>query len=131
MCSALWKFGLGIPLVRSMMKLGWHKGGRYFTTSPERSLRGAVSNLPALWGLGLLSPLAVRAVMKMLKMVRKRPESFSFASDSKVAEIDGEESVSDFMERIGVPQDMRLAFRGFLEVTMGELDEMGAAYAMT
>ena len=122
---------LDIPLVRSMMTLGWLKGGRYFTTSPEKTLSAAIGNLPTLWRLGMLSPRAIRAAMKMSKMIRERPEHFSFASDSRVAEVDGNESASDFMKRIGVPRDMRLALRGLLEMTMGELDEMGTAFALT
>ncbi len=122
---------LGLPLVRSMMKLGWYKNGRFFTTTPEQTLAGVISNLPALWNLGLISPRAIRASMKMSKTIKNKPEHLSFASNSMIAEIDEEESANDYMKRIGVPEDMRLALRGLLEMTMGELDEMSAAFALT
>jgi len=122
---------LGLPLVRSMMKLGWYKSGRFFTTTPEQTLAGVISDLPALWNLGLISPRAIRASMKMSRTIKNRPEHLSFASNSMVAEIDEEESANDYMKRIGVPEDVRLALRGLLEMTMGELDEMSAAFALT
>ena len=122
---------LEIPLVRSLMTMGWHKGGRYFVTSPERTPGGAISNLPALWALGLLSPRALWAAVKISRMIKGKPLHFSFASDSKVAEVDENESTSDFMSRIGAPQNMRQAVQGLLEMTMGDLDEMGSAFALT
>ena len=121
---------LEIPLVRSMMRLGWYKGGKYFTTSPKWTLGSAVSNLRALWGLGLLSPRAIRADMRIKKIIKDRPNFFSFASDTRIDEVDDEENAIDFLRRIGAPQDMRQAFQGFLEISMADLNEMGAAISL-
>ena len=122
---------LGLPLIRSMMVLGWHKNGRYFTTTPEQTLMGVIRDIPTLWKLGFLTPRAIRASIKMSKIIKEKPEHLSFASNSRVAEIDGDESANDYMNRIGVPEDMRLTLRGLLDMTMGELDEMSAAFALT
>lgn len=122
---------LGLPLIRSMMKLGWYRNGQFTFTSPEQTLRGLRKSLSALWTLGLLSPRAIRASMKLVKTIKSRPEYFNFASNSRIAELDGDENILDYMKRTGIPDEMVVTLRGFLEMTMGDLDQMGAAYALT
>ena len=122
---------LGVPLQRLLLNLGWHRRGRVTATAPEKSLRGLVKNLPAAWRLGLLNPRAVWVSQKMVRYLAARPEHLSFASDSRLAELDGEENAAEFFKRFGVPEDIVLAVRGFLGMTMGRLEEMGAAYALT
>ena len=122
---------LGLRLLRIPQKLGWYRNDRFVTISPEQSLDGFIRNLPALWNLGLLSPRAVWAILKLVKRIKAQPEHLSFASNSRVAELDGEENIADYLERIGMPRKMVVTLRGFLELTMGELEQMGASYALT
>ncbi len=122
---------LGLPLIRSMMKLGWYKNGQFSVTTPEQSLGGMIKNLPALWNLGLLSPRSILASIKLGRIIKDKQAYVTFASDSRIAEFDEAESAREYLNRIGVPEDMLLSLRGFLEMTMGELDDMSAAYALT
>ena len=122
---------LGLPLIRSMTTLGWYKNGRFSVTTPEQSLGGMIKDLPALWNLGLLSPRSILASIKLGRIIKDKQAYVTFASDSRVAEFDEEESASEYLNRIGVPDDMLLFLRGLLEMTMGDLDEMSAAFALT
>ncbi len=122
---------LRLPLIRSMMKLGWYKNGRFSVTTPEQSLGGMIKDLPALWNLGLLSPRSILASIKLDRIIKDKQAYVTFASDSRVAEFDEEESAREYLNRIGVPEDMLLFLRGLLEMTMGDLDEMSAAFALT
>lgn len=47
---------LGNPLVRSRMKLGWFRNGRWTTTTPGLSPRNVLRKLPAARALGFLTP---------------------------------------------------------------------------
>ena len=117
---------LGLPLLHSRMNLGWYRNGRWFATTPIVSLGTLVKDLPAFWGLGMLS----LGAMKLIKIVKDRSEYLNFHSDAKVVELDGEENARDYMTRVGVPERLRVTLQGFLEMTMGRLDDMGAAYAL-
>ncbi len=51
---------LGLSLVRSKMKLGWYRSGRWVTTTPGLSVPNLIRNLPAARALGFLSPRVMR-----------------------------------------------------------------------
>ena len=118
---------LGLPLVRSRMNLGWYRNGRWLTTTPGVSFRTFTKELPTFWRLGMLSPGA----MKFAKHINDQSAYLNFHSDCKIVEVDGEENARQYMERLGVPETLRVTLQGFLEMTMGTLEQMGAAYAMT
>ncbi len=118
---------LGLPLLRSKMNLGWYRNGRWLATSPIVSLRTFIQNVPSFWRLGMLS----LGAMKFVKMVKDQSEYLNFHSDCRIVELDGEENAHDYMERVGVPEHLRVTLQGFLEMTMGTLEQMGAAYALT
>ena len=122
---------LGLRLVAAPMKLAWFRKGRFVTTSPGQSPKTHLRNLPALRTLGFLSPKALRATLQMVKTVRSKPQHYSFAGDSKIAELDGDENIIDHLKRLDAPPPMIESLQGFLEMTMGDLDQMGAAYALT
>ena len=118
---------LGLPLIRSDMNLGWYRNGQWIMTTPIKSLRTALQNLPAFWKLGLLSP----GFLKLAKDVKSQSRYLNFARDSRLVELDGEESAGGYMKRMRVPESLKTTLRGFLEMTMGDVDEMGAAYMRT
>ena len=118
---------LGLPLIRSDMNLGWYRNGRWILTTPIKSFSTLIQNLPALWKLGLLSA----GFLKLAKAVKTESEYLNFASNSRLVEIDGEENAGDYLKRMGVPESLKTTLRGFLEMTMGEVDQMGAAYMRT
>ena len=118
---------LGLSLIRSEMNLGWYRNGRWILTTPLKSLGTLFQNLPAFWRLGLLSP----GFLKLAKAVKAESEYLNFASDSRLVELDGEESAGDYMKRLGVPESLKVTLRGFLEMTMGQVEQMGAAYMRT
>ena len=102
---------LDVPLVRSRQTLGWHRNGRWLVTTAEPSISGIVRNLSAFRSLGLLS----RGGMKLVWQVFRQPDYLTFASDSRMAEIDGDESFGGYLARIGAPESLQVTLRGFVE----------------
>ena len=68
---------LGVPLVRSIQKLGWYKDGRWHVTTAAPSIPGLVSNLRAFAHLGLLS----WGAMKLIYKVIRQANYLTFASE--------------------------------------------------
>ena len=118
---------LGLPLVRSTMKFGHHRSGRWVTTTPDQSPWSFVRHLPAAIAMGFLSPAGMRSGFKVMRQMYREAEFLSFASDSRLAEIDDSESFGDYLERLGVPAKMRLTISGPLEMILGDAGPAGQA----
>ena len=111
---------LGLPLVPSQMKFGHRRSGRWVTTTPDQSLWNFLRHLPAAFTMGFLSPSAMRASFKVMRQIHRQAEYMSFASDSPIAEIDDDESFGDYLDRLRVPQKLRVTLRGPLEMVLGD-----------
>lgn len=118
-------------LVRSEMNLGWCRNGRWVLTTPVQSVGALVKNLPAFWTLGFLSPRVVWPILKLVRDINRQAEHLSFSSQCRIVEIDGEETFGDYLERIGVPDYLKTTLAGFLEMTMGRIEDAGAVYMQT
>ena len=119
---------LGLPLVRSQMKFGHLRGGRWVTTSPEGSLGSFVRQIPAAIAMGFGSPKGFRAGTKVMRQIRRQSEYMSFASDSPLAEIDDDdESFGDYLQRLGVPDKLQVTLSGPLEMVLGDPAPAGQA----
>ncbi len=118
---------LGLHLIRSEMNLGWYRNGSWVRTVPMRSFKDAVQSLPVFWKLGLLSP----GFFKLARQAQKQTEFLNFSSDSRLPEIDGNERFGDYLARIGVSEHLETTMRGFLEMTMGHVENSSAAYMRT
>ena len=102
---------LGVPLVRSLQKLGWYRNGRWLVTDPERSIPSLIRTLRAAPSLGLLS----WGALKLFGQVFREADYLTFASNSRMAEIDGEESFGEYLERTGAPESLQVTLKGFVE----------------
>ena len=122
---------LGLPLVTSRMKIGWFRNGRWTTTTPGLSPGNLLRNLPAARALGFLSPRAMLANSRLFQSLFRQSEYLSFAGDSRIAELDGEETFGRHLERLGVTEQLQVTFKGFLEMTMGHVELSGEAYMRT
>ena len=76
---------LDVPLVPSRQRLGWYRNGRWLVTTADPSISGLISNLRAFPGLGLLS----WGAMKLIWRIFRQADYLTFASHSRMAEIDG------------------------------------------
>jgi protoporphyrinogen oxidase len=119
---------LGLSLLRSKMKLGWYRNGRWVTTKPGLSAGNLIRNLPAARALGFLSPRVMWSVQRLFREILRQSEYLNFASDSRIAELDGEENFGDYLKRLGVSESLQTTFKGFLEMTMGDVEFSGQAY---
>lgn len=63
---------LGLPLVRSQMKFGHFRNGRWVTTTPEQSLWNFVRHLRTAITMGFGSPAGMRSGSKV---IRQRPHA--------------------------------------------------------
>lgn len=122
---------LGLPLVRSEMNLGWYRSGRWVRTTPIQSVGDLTRNLSPFRTLGFLSPRAAWSLLKLVRGIRQQSECLNFSSECRIVEIDGEENFGDYLARIGVPDYLKVTLGGFLEMTMGHIDDAGAAYMRT
>ncbi|MCY4615534.1 MAG: NAD(P)/FAD-dependent oxidoreductase [Chloroflexi bacterium] len=118
---------LGLPLVPSTMKFGHLRNGRWVTTTPEQSPWNFVRHLRAAIAMGFLSPSGMRSSFKVMREIRRQSEYMSFASDSPLAEIDDDESFGDYLERLGVPERLRVTLKGPLDMILGDPEPAGQA----
>ena len=118
---------LGLPLVPSTMKFGHRRNGRWVTTTPEQSPWNFVRHLRAAIAMGFLSPSGMRSSFKVMREIRRQSEFMSFASDSPLAEIDDDESFGDYLERLRVPERLRVTLKGPLDMILGDPEPAGQA----
>ncbi len=119
---------LGLPLVRSQMKFGHYRNGRWVTTTPDQSLWNFIRHLRTAITMGFLSPSGMRSGFKVMRQIHREAEYMSFAGDSPLAEIDDHESFSDYLERLGVPENLQVTLRAPLDMILG--DPMPAGQAL-
>ena len=118
---------LGLPLVRSQMKFGHFRNGRWVTTTPEQSMWNFVRHLRTAITMGFGSPAGMRAGSKVMRQMHREEDYLSFASDSPLAEIDDDESYGDYLKRLGVPRSLRLTLDGPLKMVLGDPEPAGQA----
>ena len=118
---------LGLPLVRSQMKFGHYRNGRWVTTTPEQSLWNFVRHLRTAVAMGFGSPAGFRAGSKVMRQMHRQADYLSFASDSPIAEIDDDESYGDYLKRLGVPRSLQLTLGGPLKMVLGDPEPAGQA----
>ena len=111
---------LRLPLVPSTMKFGHHRNGRWVTTTPDQSLWNFLRHLPAAFTMGFLSLSGMRSGFKVMREIHRQSDYMSFAGDSPLAEIDDDESFGEYLERLGMPENLRLTLRGPLEMILGD-----------
>ena len=122
---------LGLPLVRSKMKLGWFRNGRWVTSTPGLSLGNLLRNVPAARALGFTSPSVMWPVIKLFRDMFRKSEYLNFASTSRIVELDDIESFGEYLDRLGISDSLQMTIRGFLEMTMGHVEFSGHAYMRT
>ena len=122
---------LGVPLARSEMKLGWHRNGRWATTTPGLSVANLIRNLPApgLWACCRRGPFGPPTDCSAA--FSRQAAQLHFSSDGNLAELDGDETFGAYLDRIGTPEPMKVSLKGFLEMTMGHVELSGHAYMRT
>ena len=118
---------LGLPLVANQMKFGHRRNGRWVTTTPDQSLWSFLRQLPAAMAMGFLSPSGLRAGLKVMGQMYREAAYLSFASDSRLAELDDDESYSDYLKRTRVPRKLQLTLGGPLEMVLGDPAPAGQA----
>lgn len=122
---------LGLRLVRSEMNLGWYRNGRWVLTTPIQSVSDLVKNLPAFRTLGFFSPRATLSFLRLVREIKQQSEYLNFSSECRIVEIDGEETFGDYLNRIGVSGYLKTTLAGFLEMTMGHIEDVSAMYLRT
>ncbi|MYA20075.1 MAG: FAD-dependent oxidoreductase [Chloroflexi bacterium] len=118
---------LGLPLVRSKMKFGHYRGGRWVTTTPDQSPWNFVRHLRAAIAMGFLSPSGLRAGYRVMRQIHRDAEYMSFAGDSPLAEIDDDESFGEYLERLGVPEKLQVTLEAPLKMILGDPGPAGQA----
>ena len=122
---------LELPLIRSEMNLGWYRNGRWVRTTPIQSVGDLIRNLSPFWTLGFLSPRTAYPILKLVREIEQQSDYLNFSSECRIVDIDGEENFGDYLDRIGLPDYLKVTLRGFLEMTMGHIEYAGAAYMRT
>ena len=118
---------LGLPLVGSKMKFGHYRKGRWVTTTPDQTPWNFVRHLPAAITMGFLSPSGMRSGFRVMRQMYRQSEYMSFASGSRLADIDDDETFGEYLERLGVPENLQLTLRGPLEMILGDPAPAGQA----
>ena len=119
---------LDIPLTRSKMNIGWFRNGRWARTTPGVSPAALARNLAAAHRLGLLSPKGIIPTMRLYRDIRRQAEALGFGSPDALVDIEDQESLGEYLARIGVPETLQTSLKGFLQMTMGDVESSGQAY---
>lgn len=122
---------LDLPLIRTMMNIGWYRNGRWVVTKPIESFGDLIKNLAPFWTLGFLSPRGLWPILKLVKNIKDNSEFLNYTSDHRIAELDGEETYGDYLDRLRIPEYLRVTLEGFLELTMGHVENFGATWIRT
>ena len=118
---------LGLPLVRSTMKFGHLRSGRWVTTTPDQSLWNFIRHARAAVAMGFLSPSGLRSGFRVMRQIHREAPYMSFAGDSRLAELDDDESFGDYLDRLGVPEKLRVTLEGPLKMVLGDPAPAGQA----
>ena len=118
---------LGLPLVPSQMKFGHYRGGRWVTTTPDQSLWNFLRHLRTAAAMGFLSPSGMRAGFRVMRQIHRQSAYMSFAGDSPLAEIDDDESFGEYLDRLHVPEKLRVTLSGPLRMVLGDPEPAGQA----
>ena len=118
---------LGLPLVESTMIFGHFRSGRWVNTTPDQSIGNFLRQLPAAKAMGFLSPSGLRAGSKVMRHLYRQEELLSFGSDSRLAEIDDDETYGDYLDRHRVPRKLRVSLSGPLKMVLGDPAPAGQA----
>ncbi len=118
---------LGLPLVPSQMKFGHYRGGRWVTTTPDQSLWNFLRHLRTAAAMGFLSPSGMRASFRVMRQIHRQSAYMSFAGDSPLAEIDDDESFGEYLDRLRVPETLRVTLSGPLRMVLGDPEPAGQA----
>lgn len=122
---------LGLPLIRTKMDIGWYRHGRWVVTTPIESLGSLIRNLVPFWTIEFLSPRGLWPTLKLVKSIKDDSEYLNYTSDHRIAELDTEETYGDYLDRLRVPEALRVTLEGFLELTMGRVEDFGATWIRT
>ena len=118
---------LGLPLVPSQMKFGHYRSRRWVTTTPDQSLWNFVRHLRAAIAMGFLSPSGMRAASRVMRQMYREEPYLSFASDSRLAELDDDETYGEYLRRFSVPEKLKLTLGGPLDMILGDPEPAGQA----
>ena len=118
---------LGLPLVPSTMKFGHYRNGRWVTTTPDQSLWNWIRHLRTAVTMGFLSPAGMRSSYRVIRHIYRESEYLSFAGDSRLAEIDDEESFGEYLQRLGVPENLQVTLKAPLKMILGDPEPAGQA----
>lgn len=122
---------LGLPLVRTRMNIGWYRHGRWVVTTPIVSLRTLLKNIAPFRTLEFLSLRGIWPTLKLARDIRKDAQYLNYASDHRIADLDTAETYGDYLNRRGIPDHVRVTLEGFLELTMGHVEQFGATWIRT
>ena len=66
--------------------------------------------------------------MKLVRGIKRDAKYLNYASTHRIAELDTEETYGEYLDRLGIPRHVRVTLEGFLELTMGHVEQFGATW---
>ncbi len=119
---------LGVPLTNLSMDIGWHRHGRWVVTTPITSLGTLFRNIGPFRTIGFLSLRGIWPTMKLVWSLKADARHLNYASTHRIADLDTDETYGEYLDRLGVPEPVRVTLEGFLGLTMGNPEEFGATW---
>lgn len=119
---------LGLSLQRSEMDLGWFIDGRWTMSTPVKSVGTLLRNWDLMRVSGVLSLGALGPALRLVGAIKRQAKYLNFDSACRIVELDGDETFGDYLDKIGLPGSFKATVRGFLEMTMGHVEDSGSAY---
>ena len=119
---------LDITLTRSRMNVGWYLNGSWTRTTPGVSPAALARNLAAARRLGILTRKGMGPALKLHRGIKKQAQALGFGSADALADIEDGQTLGQYLDAIAVPQMLQTSLKGFLQMTMGDVEHSGQAY---
>ena len=122
---------LGVPLTNLSMDIGWHRHGRWVVTTPITSPSTLFRNIGPFRTIEFLSLRGIWPTLKLVRSLKADARHLNYASTHRIADMDTDETYGQYLDRLGVPEPVRVTLDGFLGLTMGNPEEFGATWIRT
>ena len=119
---------LDIKLIKSLMTLGWSRNGKWYVTKPLISPGAIWTSAKSLWRLGFLDRSMLKLLIHVKQVANREPKLINFASDSRVSDLDDDKTFEQYLNDRGISDFAQVSLKGFLEMTMGFVEDSGWAY---
>ena len=78
--------------------------------------------------LDFISLRGILPTMRLVRSLKGDAKQLKYSSEHRIAELDTDETYGEYLDRLRIPDYLRVTLEGFLELTMGQVEGFGATW---